>query len=74
LDKNKHATAEVRKAADDLSVAHAVLETKLAKGASDADVARAVAQTGRVEKRLTETTDTLQQVNETLEQVLEHKD
>ena len=67
LDKSKQATEEVKKAADDLAVVHAVLDTKLAKGASDGDVARAVARTDTVEKRLTESAEKLDEVNETLE-------
>ena len=31
LDKNKEATAEVKRAADDLAVVHAVLDTKIAQ-------------------------------------------
>jgi hypothetical protein len=67
LDKNKQASEDVKKAADDLAVVHAVLDTKIAKGASDGDVARAVAETGKVEKRLTKSAEKLDQVNETLE-------
>jgi hypothetical protein len=67
LDQNKQATEDVKKAADDLAVVHAVLDTKLAKGASDGDVARAVAETDKVEKRLTRSAEKLEQVNETLE-------
>jgi hypothetical protein len=67
LDKNKQAAEEVKKAADDLAVVHAVLDTKLAKGTSDGDVARAVARTDKVEKRLTESAEKLDEVNETLE-------
>ena len=67
LDKNKQATEDVKKAADDLAVVHAVLDTKIAKGTSDGDVARAVAETDKVEKRLTKSAEKLDQVNETLE-------
>jgi hypothetical protein len=66
LDKNKQATEDVKKAADDLAVVHAVLDTKLAKGASDGDVERAVAETDKVEKRLSKSAEKLDQVNETL--------
>jgi len=66
LDKNKQATEDVKKAADDLAVVHAVLDTKIARGASDGDVARAVAETNRVEKRLTKSAEKLDEVNETL--------
>jgi hypothetical protein len=51
-------------------VVHAVLDTKLAKGVSDGDVARAVAETNKVEKRLTKSAEKLDQVNETLERVI----
>ena len=67
LDKSKQATEDVKKAADDLAVVHAVLDTKLASGASDGDVARAVAETDKVEKRLTRSAEKLDEVNETLE-------
>jgi hypothetical protein len=67
LDKSKQATEDVKKAADDLAVVHAVLDTKLARGASDGDVARAVAETDKVEKRLTRSAEKLDEVNETLE-------
>lgn len=67
LTKNKEATEEVARAADDLAVVHAVLDTKIAKGASDGDVKRAVAETKKVEERLSESTEKLEQVNETLE-------
>ena len=67
LTKNKEATQEVARAADDLAVVHAVLDTKIARGASDGDVKRAVAESKRVEERLSESAEKLEQVNETLE-------
>ena len=67
LTKNKEATEEVARAADDLAVVHAVLDTKMTRGASERDVERAVAETKRVEERLSESTEKLEQVNETLE-------
>ena len=67
LDKNKEATAEVKRAADELAVVHAVLDTKIAQGASDGDVKRAVAETDKVEKRLGASAEKLDKVNETLE-------
>ncbi len=70
LDKSKVATEEVKNAADDLAVVHAVLDTKLSDGASDEDVQRAVAETAQVEKRLTKSAEKLDQVNETLERVV----
>jgi hypothetical protein len=71
LQKNQEATEEVQRAADDLAVVHAVLETKTAKGVVDDEEAkRAVAETARVEKRLTESAEKLEQVNETLQKEL----
>ena len=67
LSKNKEATEEVARAADDLAVVHAVLDTKIASGASDDDVERAVAETKRLEERLSDSAEKLEQVNETLE-------
>ena len=70
LEKNQQATEEVQQAADDLAVAHAVLDTKAAKGAVDDESKRAVAETARVEKRLTKSVEKLEHVNETLQQEL----
>jgi len=67
LEKNQEATEEVQRAADDLAVAHAVLDTKAAKGAVDDEAKRAVAETARVEKRLTKSAEKLEQVNEALQ-------
>ena len=66
LEKNEEATAEVKKAADQLAVVHAVLDTKIARGAPDGEVQQAVAETKKVEKRLDESADKLDDVNETL--------
>ena len=68
LDKNEEATEEVKKAADQLAVVHAVLDTKLGQGADvdDHEVAHAVAETHEVEKRLEESAEKLDEVNETL--------
>ena len=66
LDRNQQATAEVKRAADDLAVVHAVLDTKIAHAESDVDVKRAVAETDKLEKRLERSAEKLDQVNETL--------
>ncbi len=70
LNDSKAATAEVKDAADDLAVIHAVLDTKLSSGANDEDVSRAVAETAQVEKRLAKSAEKLDKVSETLEQVV----
>lgn len=67
LSKNKEATAEVKQAAEILAVVHAVLDTKIAQGASDGEVHQAVHETNKVEKRLDESAEKLEQVNATLE-------
>ena len=70
LDQNKTATEQVKQAADDLAVVHAVLDTKVAGGADDEDVKRAVAHTSEVEQRLDASVKKLEKVNETLERVV----
>jgi hypothetical protein len=67
LDKNKRAAEEVKEAADELAVVHAVLDTKLPEDAKAHEVAHAVAQASELEKRLTETGKALDEVNKTLE-------
>ena len=68
LDKNKQVATTVREAADELALVHAVLETKLPQDARSADeIARAVAHTDAVEKRLSESGKVLGEVNATLE-------
>jgi ABC-type Fe3+-citrate transport system substrate-binding protein len=70
LDQNKKVAEEVKDAADELAVVHAVLETQLPNQASAADVAQAVAQTDQLEKRLAESGKTLDEVNRKLEKTL----
>ena len=66
LEKNEEATAEVKKAADQLAVVHAVLDTKISRGAPESEVKRAVTETKKVEKQLDESAEKLDDVNETL--------
>jgi phosphosulfolactate phosphohydrolase-like enzyme len=69
LDKNKDATEEVKKVADDLLVVQAVLKEEIAQdNTSTGVVDRAVEQAGELEKRLTKTAELLEEVNESLEQ------
>ncbi|MDN8617326.1 hypothetical protein [Variovorax ginsengisoli] len=74
LDKNKNATEEVKKAADDLLVVHTVLKEELSQDAQAEVVGRAVEQAGELEKRLTKSAEMLDEVNETLEQVAQGGD
>jgi hypothetical protein len=66
LNKNEEVAEEVKRAADQLAVAHAVLETKIAKEGRDGEVAGAVAETREVGKQLDESAEKLEEVNEAL--------
>ena len=67
LEKNEEAAREVQKAADDLAVVHAVLETTGSKlKEATADTERAIAETANVEKRLAESVRKIDEVNDTL--------
>jgi hypothetical protein len=63
LDTNQQAAAEVKTAADELAVVHAVLDTKLTRDARDPEVRKAVADTDQIEKRLGEAAEKLDGVN-----------
>jgi chaperonin cofactor prefoldin len=70
LKENKEATQAVEKAADDLAVVHAVLDSELPKEAVSSDVERAVEQTSQLEKQLSASSKKLKKVNESLEREL----
>jgi len=74
LGKNQDAAEEVKKVADDLLVAHAVLKEEIAQNTQPALVNRAVEQAGELEKRLTKTAELLDEVNESLEQSTQGSD
>ena len=71
VDKNKDATEEVKKVADDLLVVHAVLKEELSQEGSSKVADRAVAQAGELEKRLTKSAELLDEVNDSLEQAVQ---
>ena len=73
LDKNKDATEEVKKVADDLLVVHAVLKEETVQNQPDL-VDRAIEQAGELEQRLNKTAELLDEVNETLEQAAKDSD
>lgn len=70
LKENKEATQAVEKAADDLAVVHAVLDTELPKESVSSDVDRAVEQTSELEKQLSASSEKLKRVNESLQREL----
>ena len=67
LEKNKQVAEDIKGAADDLLVVHEVLEKGLSDKAAPEDVELAVAHTGDIEKKLNESAETLDQINEELE-------
>jgi hypothetical protein len=72
LEKNQEVAEEVKKAAEDLSVAHAVLDTKAKDRVVDDEMKRAVAETGKIEKRLSGSAEKLDEVNEALEREMKN--
>jgi hypothetical protein len=73
LDKNKQAAETVEQAAHDLAVVHAVLDKEVPREVRKGDVGQAVNQTSELEKRLTESVELLQEVNQTLVAELESR-
>ena len=67
VQTNKQVAQEVKKAADDLVVVHAVLDKELAEEVRSDDVDQAVAQTAKIEKRLSKSAKALEEVNRKLE-------
>ncbi|MCY1249699.1 hypothetical protein D9M72_632570 [compost metagenome] len=70
MKENKEATQAVEKAADDLAVVHAVLDSELPKEVVSSDVDRAVEQTGQLERQLSASSEKLKRVNKSLEREL----
>jgi hypothetical protein len=67
LEKNKQVAEDIKEAADDLLVVHEVLEKGLSDKAAPADVEQAVNHAGEIEKKLAESAEMLDRVNESLE-------
>ncbi|MGJ7608742.1 hypothetical protein ACSFA7_30700 [Variovorax sp. LT1R20] len=70
LKENKEATRAVEKAADELAVVHAVLESELPKEVISSDADQAVERTSQLEKQLSASSEKLKKVNESLEREL----
>lgn len=66
VQTNKQVAQEVKAAADDLVVVHAVLDKELAEEARSDEVDQAVAQTAKIEKRLSKSAKALDDVNRKL--------
>jgi len=67
LEKNKQVAEDIKEAADDLLIVHEVLEKGLSDPGTPGDVEQAVAHTGEIEKKLAESAETLDEVNQSLE-------
>ena len=67
LEKAKEVAADIRQAADDLAVANTVLEKHLAEEARSHEVNQALDHTDAVEKTLTKSAETLDEVNTVLD-------
>ncbi|QSI31057.1 hypothetical protein GNX71_16355 [Variovorax sp. RKNM96] len=66
LKDNQQATKAVQKVADELAVVHAVLDSAVPKKTLAPDVDQAVAHTGQLEKQLSESSQTLKKVNDSM--------
>jgi membrane-bound lytic murein transglycosylase MltF len=69
VKKTDDVKKELERAEDELIAAHAVLETKLAKAAHEADVETAVATTGVATQRVGKSAEDLKEVKEVLQEV-----
>ncbi|MDP9917319.1 seryl-tRNA synthetase [Variovorax boronicumulans] len=70
LKENKEAAQAVEKAADELAVVHAVLDSELPKESISPDANQAVERASQIEKQLTASSEKLKEVNESLEREL----
>ena len=68
VQTTKQVAQEVKAAADDLVVVHAVLDKELAEEARSGDVDQAVAQTAKIEKRLSKSAKALDKAHRKLEE------
>jgi len=67
LDQSKDVKQAVEQAADELAVVHAVLDKEVAEAERSEEVDRAIAQTDRIEKKLSASAERLERVVETLD-------
>lgn len=67
IEKAKEVAADIRQAADDLAVANTVLDTHLGEQARTREVDQALDHTDAVEKTLTRSAETLDEVNTALD-------
>jgi hypothetical protein len=68
VEENKQVVEDIRHAADELAVAHAVLATELGKANPSEDTREAVQRTKDVKSTLKETAEKLEETTDVLEQ------
>lgn len=69
LLQNIEAAEQIKSAANELEVVHAVLSTKVPGKAAEGDVQAAVVRTGEIEQQLSETAQALDESNERLREI-----
>ena len=74
LNKSNQVKNQVQKAADDLTVVHAVLDKEIPDSERSAEVDQAVTHTNQVEKRLQDSVRVLESATKTLEEQLKKRD
>lgn len=67
LTTTQQVAEEIKGAADELGVVHAVLDTQVSKQSAPEDMEEAVARTQELEKRLKDSAEKLDSANEVLE-------
>ncbi|MET3497581.1 hypothetical protein [Variovorax boronicumulans] len=67
VEQSKQVAEEIKEAADDLVVVHAVLDKELTDKHRSSEVDQAVAHTEKIEKRLSKSAKALDEVNRKLE-------
>lgn len=69
IEKTKQVAEEIKSAAEELDLVHAVLDTKIPEESRHADVGHAIARTDELEERLSKSADALDDANKALERV-----
>ncbi|WP_035196842.1 hypothetical protein [Acidovorax radicis] len=69
LNQNVEAAEQIKAAASELEVVHAVLSTKVQPKAAEGDLQAAVERTAEIEQQLSETAQALDKSNEMLREI-----
>lgn len=71
LQQNVEVAEQIKVAANELEVVHAVLSTQLPAASAAGDLEAAVERTGEIERQLTETAEALDKSNQALREMVE---